>query len=432
MNKIWARLFHWLGVNTGLASQTETPPSSLSGPRWNAAPAAELLAALHKEALLRPYLGIGECKTLLNALGSGIGLDDRPQFDLLFTALLIKNKADGDTISRTIEGFFQKRNAEISLEIEAALRQLEAKKEAAQKATGKQTSNNTVPPPVPQPAPLPSATGSGTGSSASPVYETSVQVEIMLSPSTFSLPASERFKTADTNIAAQPPQGHRFILTDDYQPVSRRQMEQIWRFLRKPSRTGSRAEKIDLPRTIERFARQGWLDQPEWQRDRLNKVHLVLLIDHSSSMLAWNLLGRQLIAAAIQGGGHSRAEVFWFSNLPLQFESATKPGLLFKDTAHLKTEKLENLLRRSSKQDTEVLIFSDGGAARGGLNEERAKRTDVWLQLLKKNVSSVSWLNPMPKTRWWGSTAEWTHHQVAMFEADQRGLMAAINHLRGR
>lgn len=55
-----------------------------------------------------------------------------------------------------------------------------------------------------------------------------------------------------------------------------------------------------------------------------------------------------------------------------------------------------DLLRRCSKQDTEVLVFSDAGAGRGRMNLERAKATEAFVRLLKTQVSSVAWLNPMP------------------------------------
>ena len=93
---------------------------------------------------------------------------------------------------------------------------------------------------------------------------------------------------------------------------------------------------------------------------------------------------------------------------------------------------MADLLRRCSKQDTELLIFSDAGAARGNLSLERAHATAAFLNILKRHVSSVAWLNPMPPHRWWGTTAELTAHQVSMFETTGRGFMAMINHLRGQ
>ncbi len=411
---------------------TEAVAPTVPALPWDTAPIAELLLRLREEAALRPYLGLQECKTLLKSLGKGYGVEDAKTLDILLAALLVKNKADRAAVPLALEAFFQKRALELDRQVEAVIRALDAQKVVENPTGNKQGAGNRQQEVEPILSPQPSATETQEAIGAAPKYETEVQMELMLSASTASLASIKPPDGTNAELEVQPPQGHPFILTDDYQPVSRRQMDQIWRFLRKPSRTGAQAKDLDLHRTVERLARQGWLDQPEWQREKLNKVQLLLLIDHSNSMLAWHGFGRQLVASALQGGGHRHAEVFWFSNLPHEFESAKKPGLLFKDTAHRQTEKIENLLRRCSNQNTEVLIFSDGGAARGGQNEKRAQLTKEWIEMLKKNTSSVSWLNPMPYTRWWGSTAELTHYEVAMFEANQRGLMAAINHLRGR
>lgn len=122
-----------------------------------------------------------------------------------------------------------------------------------------------------------------------------------------------------------------YILTNDYQPITVRQMEQVWRFLRKPSRSNTVNPTPDIPKTVEKMAKQGWLDAPVWQQDKTNKVHLLLIIDHMGSMTAWQSLANQLIQTARNGGGHRHAEVRWMHNLPGNFESATKSGILFKD-----------------------------------------------------------------------------------------------------
>jgi len=395
---------------------------------WDPAPLSDLISRLHQEPLLRPYLGLRECKVLLQSLQNGHGAENSSELKVLLAKLLVKNQHDHSAVAQSLESFIENRSKTLHVQLEALIRQLEAQNEPTEG-----TQNNPNAPRTPKqepPAPPKSPSGdTQAGIAESKGYETSVQVELTLSPNTVSLP---EIKDATDTAPTPLPQGHRFILTNDYHPLSRRQMDQIWRFLRKPSRTGQQAENIDLPRTVELFAKQGWLAEPAWQRDKINKVHLVLLIDQSSSMVAWNTFGKQLVVSAIQGGGHRDAEVLWFSNFPQQFESAERPGLLYKDPTRFKSEKMERLLRRCSKQNTEVLIFSDCGAARGGMNEERAKATTAWLQLLKKNVSSVAWLNPMPRRRWGASTADIIQHKVAMFETDQHGLMAAINHLRGR
>lgn len=410
LKNTWQR---WFGEND--------PPLPPAG--WDGGPATALLLRLREEPALRAKLGVAEAKALLGAFQQGFGLEHRAGLEQLLAMLLVKTAADQEALGRALDDFQLTRARAYWQQAEAA-RQAAVPKPGtttpADLALPQEPPTPTPPPPTP-PRPVPST----------PAYQSNIQLELSLSTgASTALPdLPESAAPADASL---PPQGHRFIFTDDYQPVSPRQMDQIWRFLRKPSRTGGRTDELDLPRTVERLARQGWLDRPEWQRDKFNKVHLVLLLDHGGSMLAWQSLARQLAASALGGGGHRAAEIFWFHNLPQQFESAQQSGLLFRDPGHLRSEKMEKLLQRCSKQNTEVLIFSDAGAARGHHNPARIEQTRLWLQLWKRHVSTVAWLNPMPAARWWGSSAEWISHQAGMFESTPRGLMDAVNHLRGR
>jgi uncharacterized protein with von Willebrand factor type A (vWA) domain len=79
-----------------------------------------------------------------------------------------------------------------------------------------------------------------------------------------------------------------------------------------------------------------------------------------------------------------------------------------------------------------VLIFSDAGAARGGLNFKRVSLTIAFLRRLKQHVRYVTWVNPMPKTRWAGTTAGEIARYVPMFEGTRQGLDQSIDVLRGR
>jgi uncharacterized protein with von Willebrand factor type A (vWA) domain len=78
-----------------------------------------------------------------------------------------------------------------------------------------------------------------------------------------------------------------------------------------------------------------------------------------------------------------------------------------------------------------ILIFSDGGAARGQLDRERLALTAEFLERLSRRVRGVAWLNPMPRTRWSATTAEAIARLVPMFEVSQHGLHEAIRVLRG-
>ncbi|NWF61469.1 MAG: hypothetical protein HXY43_20010 [Fischerella sp.] len=79
-----------------------------------------------------------------------------------------------------------------------------------------------------------------------------------------------------------------------------------------------------------------------------------------------------------------------------------------------------------------VLIFSDAGAARGGLSLERLELTEKFLNQLKQKARYIAWLNPMAKERWFGTTAGEIAPLVPMFDFSHQGLDGVIDVLRGR
>ena len=215
----------------------------------------------------------------------------------------------------------------------------------------------------------------------------------------------------------------RFVLAGDYLPVTQRQMKQSWRHLRRMVREGSETE-LDVDGTVERIARDGILLEPVLVARRTNRTELVLLIDQDGSMVSFHSLSARLAETALRGGRLGKAGIYYFHNCPI--------GHLYHDPAHYGAEPIEAVFAGLRRDRTVVLIFSDAGAARGGLNLERAKLTATFLQQLNQQVRDVAWLNPVPKPRWATSTAREIARHVPMFEATRPGLDGAIDALRGR
>nr|WP_242033557.1 VWA domain-containing protein [Phormidium sp. FACHB-592] len=217
--------------------------------------------------------------------------------------------------------------------------------------------------------------------------------------------------------------GDCFLLTTDYLPVTQRQMKQSWRHLRRMVREGM-ATELDVEATVHRIAHDGMLLNPVLVARRTNRTELVLLIDQDGSMVPFHSLSARLVETALRGGRLGKAGAYYFHNCPVDY--------LYNDPTHQEAKPIEEVLREFQRDRTAVLIFSDAGAARGGLNLERADLTATFLQQLKQQVRYVAWLNPMPKARWNTSTAREIALQVPMFEATRQGLDEAIDALRGR
>jgi uncharacterized protein len=215
----------------------------------------------------------------------------------------------------------------------------------------------------------------------------------------------------------------RFILSGDYLPVTQRQMKQSWRHLRRMVREGV-ATELDVEGTVQRIAKEGMLLNPALIARRTNRTELILLIDQDGSMVPFHSLSTRLVETALRGGRLGKAGAYYFHNCPVDY--------LYHDPMHQNGESIEEVFRGFHRDRTSVLIFSDAGAARGGMSLERAELTTTFLRQLKQQVRYVAWLNPMPQSRWATSTAREIALHVPMFEATRQGLDEAIDALRGR
>ena len=198
-------------------------------------------------------------------------------------------------------------------------------------------------------------------------------------------------------------------------------MKQAWRYLRRPVREGPRTE-LDVEATANRIAQQGILLEPVLVSRRINRAELVLLIDQDGSMVPFHSLADRLMETALRGGRLGKTGIYYFHNCPVDY--------LYRDPGHQEAETFEQVLSRLSQTRSSVLIFSDGGAARGSYNGDRVELTEAFLNQFKQRVRYLTWLNPAPKSRWPGTTAGKIAQLIPMFECDRSGLQDAIKVLR--
>jgi len=81
-----------------------------------------------------------------------------------------------------------------------------------------------------------------------------------------------------------------------------------------------------------------------------------------------------------------------------------------------------------------LLIFSDGGAARSTNMRRRIRQTKEFLKRIGHVWSPITWVNPMPSSRWEGTAAAKIAQfpTVSMFELNEDDLINAIDTLRGK
>jgi hypothetical protein len=210
---------------------------------------------------------------------------------------------------------------------------------------------------------------------------------------------------------------------DEYFPLTRRQMKQGWRYLRRTSREGPKTE-FDLEGTVAQIGQQGLFLGPVMKSRRSNRTDLVFLIDCDGSMVPFQGLSQRLVDTAKRAGRLGSASVYFFRNCPIRY--------LYHDSLMQSPEPMHQFLRGRLSPKTVVMLVSDAGAARGSLNPSRLRKTQTFLEQLNQYARYVVWLNPLPRSRWEGTTAHVIAQLVPMFEIDRAGFQGAIDILKGR
>ena len=213
---------------------------------------------------------------------------------------------------------------------------------------------------------------------------------------------NEEVKTENEDVENMATSRTTFLHTDEYFPLTRREMVKTWQYLRRVEKKGI-SDQLDIPATVKKVAREGLFTEPVFQLGAGNRIDtLMIFADVRGSMAPFHELSRRLIQTLKTEGGHPNAPVYYFQDFPT--------GFLFEKNNLTKPIPIKTVLQKGNKQATIAFIISDGGAARGGFdkvqNEARLNNTLVFLNYLRQTVAHIIWVNPMPSHRWWGTTAE--------------------------
>lgn len=220
----------------------------------------------------------------------------------------------------------------------------------------------------------------------------------------------------------------KFLFTQNYFPVDKRKIQQNLRMF--PFfRQSDQSSEIDVEATIKRTIEKGYFSEVAFKKLRTNAAHLLLLLDHLGSMVAFEQLAVQLQKEMEQalGGGKNIEErtlfTYYFYN--------SFSGHLYLNKAHTWSERIDEVLGYLKGKSAAVIIFSDAGAARGRYNAKRIAANRQLLAKLHTRTNKIAWLNPMPQERWEDTSAEEIAKNVAMFEADENGIKKAVDFLKG-
>lgn len=360
-------------------------------------PLLDLFNGLRDHGLV---LGIEEYTLILRALQAGFGLEDRQELTQLCCTLWAKSQEEAQLVQRLLEQIL-----------------------ADTVSQSDQSDYVESPPHLEQPS----------INTSHEQIPTSQPSQYLPAPRTRVPPAALTIEANDEPVQVVqairrnassywPASRPRFSSITGYFPVTKRQMKQSWRYLRRPVRTGPPVE-LDVNATVEKIGREGLLLNPVLVPRRSNRAGLVLLIDQDGSMVPFHALSRQLVETARRGGQLGQTGIYYFHDFPDTF--------LYLDSARLTAQPIRDILAAISQRDA-ILIISDAGAARGNFDSERVERTRDFLKQLKQYVRRCVWLNPMPNHRWRDTTADQIARLIPMFELNRVGLDMAISTLRGR
>ena len=214
-----------------------------------------------------------------------------------------------------------------------------------------------------------------------------------------------------------------FQLTPRF-PVRRRETTRAFRGLRRMGRIGPPVE-LDIDETVETIGKTGFFLGPVLRPLRKNMSALLLLMDRHGSMDPFLPMTENLEESILKGGMLGCVEILYFHNCPTR--------LLYEQPNLTGPVPLENILKEEDRACGPcTLIVGDAGAARGYFDREREEATEKFLRRVGDCTNNYAWINPVPPSRWPGSTAEKVAKMAPMFPWTEDGLKDAIDRIGGR
>ena len=208
-----------------------------------------------------------------------------------------------------------------------------------------------------------------------------------------------------------------------YFPINQRTLTLLWRLLKTGGRK-NHTNELDTTATVDSYVRNAGFLTPVYRHSMQYNPRLVVLIDHSPSMVAFHDFSKWMAGIAPLNTFSDLPSLLYFSNVP--------EGYLYEDQSHQKGYSIRHIRSSFEKKPLRILIISDAGAARGGRSRARIISTQRALLSVAPFTKSLVWVNPMPKHRWHASSAEDIAKMAPMLEASDAGMTHAINILRGK
>ncbi len=183
------------------------------------------------------------------------------------------------------------------------------------------------------------------------------------------------------------------------------------------------SSEINIEASIDKYIEQGLLVEPVYFSSKSSNSELIILVDHSRSMVAFiDLI--EYITRVMTKSDFLNIQKFYFYEIPKQ--------LLFLNISHTKAEETEIVLQKLMNKNTSLLIFSDADSAYGMVDSDKIYEYQQFIERIKRKTKQIAWINPMPRKRWINTNATYIKRSIPMFTCTEQGLNSAIKVLKGK
>lgn len=217
---------------------------------------------------------------------------------------------------------------------------------------------------------------------------------------------------------------------DDNLQLGTRNIKMALRRLRRWARDGAQ-EELDLDRTIQNTAKQGYLDV-SMRPERRNAVSVLLLLDAGGSMDPHIRVCEELFSAA--RSEIKNLEHFYFHNCPYEG--------LWKDNRRRRSDQIPTWdVLHKYPSDYKVIIVGDASMspyeityAGGSVEHWNEEPGGLWLQRFVQTYPNLAWLNPVKSGAWeYTPSIQLVRELIGpdrMFELTLAGLEEAMKELQ--
>lgn len=190
-------------------------------------------------------------------------------------------------------------------------------------------------------------------------------------------------------------------------------------------------EELSVEKTIDKTARDAGELNLVFEREKANKLRLMLLVDTGGSMDPHAEISEQLFSAAHASKSFKNFEMYAFHNCVYE--------RLYKNIATGDARMTEDVLAGMDDSWVTIIVGDAwmhpfelsqvGGAIYYGHHNQRTGME--WLQLIRRKCPQSVWLNPEPPRIWEATSARLIRTIFPMFSLSVDGLTEAIDTLRG-